>query len=78
MYPRGRPQSRQRLRTRTLNFGGLRSLTFFAIVDMVICHGGPRAARQLARKGMPSNFSNRRPSPSVLAVVTTDTFIPRD
>ena len=42
MYPRARPQTRQRLRTRTLNLGFLRVLAIFARRAILLRH--PRGA----------------------------------
>ena len=77
MYARGRPHLRQRLRRRIPNFGAFRSFTLFAVVAI---HSFVRQAEGLTQfclNGMPINWSSRRASSSVFAVVTTEMFMPR-
>ena len=75
MYARGRPHSRQRLRSRILNFGFLDSFAIFAVVAILL----PvlPAPVQFCRNGIPMNCRSLRASSSVLAEVTTETFMPR-
>src|ERR1700746_379022 len=62
IYPRARPQTRQRLRTRTLNLGFFSVLAIFA-VRAIYC------ATPFSRNGKPRLFHSSRPSSSVFAVV---------
>jgi hypothetical protein len=69
IYPRARPQQRQRLRIRTLNFGFLSDLAIFA-VRAIYC------AAPFSRSGTPSPLSSSRPCSSVLALVVMVMFMP--
>ena len=69
MYPRARPQQRQRLRTRTLNLGFFSVLAIFA-VRAIYC------AAPFSRNGKPRPFSSSRPSSSFRAVVVKVMFMP--
>ena len=69
IYPRARPQQRQRLRIRTLNFGFLRDLAIFA-VRAIYC------ATPFSRNGNPSPLSSSRPCSSFLALVVIVMFTP--
>lgn len=79
--PRGRPQIGQRLWARTLNFGvrnAFNRIDFFANGSSF---ASPRPARageaaHQFRNGIPSSRSSSRPSSSVRALVTMQTFIP--
>ena len=75
MKPRGRPHNLQRFRSRILNFGVFSSLAIFAVVAILFFFLSPNP--YVARNGIPMNCSSLRASSSVLAVVTTDTFMPR-
>src|SRR5262249_549725 len=92
MYARGRPHRRHRFRSRILNFGFFNSLAIFVVVASfgsrfcflllgpyarLLRRTGPARADYEARNGIPINCSSFRASASVLAVVTTDTFMPR-
>src|SRR2546423_2340655 len=93
MYARGRPHKWQRLRSRTLYFGGFCSFAIFAVVAILFQLSAltERHADELqpasvlqhrlhdyeARNGIPINWRSFRASSSVFAVVTTDTFMPR-
>src|SRR5579863_6255045 len=68
-YPRGRPQSLQRLCLRELNFGFRASLTRFAVVAI-----NPLYAPW--RNGMPKARSSARAELSSFAVVTIVMFMP--
>ena len=75
MKPRGRPHNLQRFRSRIRYFGVFSSLAIFAVVAMLFFPLSPIPYDAL--KGMPMNCISLRASSSVLAVVTTDTFMPR-
>src|SRR5699024_6376180 len=64
---RGRPHRWQRVYPRTLNFGCFAALAISDFLAMAHC----------SLNGKPSLRSNSRPSSSLVAVVTTVTFIPR-
>jgi len=89
-YARGRPQRLQRFLSRTLNFGVFASLAIFAVVAMFafvffFLSNPPRSLEPNAAldrgyallNGIPSSCSSFRDSSSVLAVVTTEMFMPR-
>src|SRR5580704_1296686 len=69
IYPRARPQTRQRLRTRTLNFG---FLCVFAIFARRAIYCAPPGTR----RGTPRPLRSSRPSSSFFAVVVSVTFMP--
>src|SRR6266567_4147247 len=69
IYPRARPQQRQRLRTRTLNFGFLSDLAIFA-VRAIYC------ATPFSRNGNPSPLSSSRPCSSFFALVVMPMVMP--
>ena len=81
-YPRGRPQSGQRLRCRTGNFGVLRLLAKCDSLDII--YPASRFTRPLrpasasyVLNGTPRCRSSERASSSVVALVTNVMFIPR-
>ena len=75
IYPRGRPQMLHRLRTRTAY---LRRCSRYGmhVLDTDYLLSFAELAHYL-RNGIPNSASSRRPSSSVLAVVTTVTAMPR-
>ena len=74
MKPRGRPHNLQRFRSRIRYFGVFSSLAIFAVVAILFFLS---PSPYDALNGIPMNCSSLRASSSVLAVVTTDTFMPR-
>ncbi len=69
MKARARPQTRQRLRTRTLNLGFLRLLAIFAKRAIYCATPG-------VRSGKPRPLSSSRPSSSLRAEVVKVMFMP--
>lgn len=77
IYPRARPQMRQRRTALTRYLGVFFAFSILALVARIFTSSPERDAPHSGRNGMPSRPSNSRASSSLRAVVAMVTSIPR-